>query len=205
MTQSYILVEFVNRSTDKPLEETRLNTVLNQMPKLGLEGPWLAGGALRRTICGQVPDSDFDFFFRNEEQLKRFKGRLEDEDNLRLHLENEHQIEFRGTIDDEPVKIQLIRFAYYKTAEQVIDSFDFTICQFVFDGMTLTCGDYSLWDLARKRLAIHKVTYPLSTMRRVLKYTNQGFTACSGCLTALLKAIPDDPKLLEQLHVQYVD
>ena len=64
----------------------------------------------------------------------------------------------------------------------VQDRFDYTICQFAVDtnGM-LWCGDHSLWDLARKRLAVHRITFPVSSLRRLLKYTSKGFYACSGC------------------------
>jgi len=72
-----------------------------------------------------------------------------------------------------------------------------------FDGTTLTVGDFTLWDLGRKRLAVHRITFPVSSMRRVLKYTRQGFYACNGALNSLLRATADNPEL--RTDIAYVD
>lgn len=202
--QSFQLDTFLARSTDKPFEETTLSKVLAALPSVAEGGPWIAGGALRRTLNGQEPESDFDFFFRDETQLADFKAALETRGFV-VVKETDHHIELDGPADGKTVKVQLIRFAFYQSAAAVIDSFDFTICQFSFDGKTLTCGDHSLWDLGRKRLAVNKITFPLSTMRRVLKYANQGFIACSGCLTTILTSVADNPQLRDNLSIQYVD
>lgn len=198
------LEEFLARSTDRTLADTDIAFPLQYL-KLGAEGPWLGGGALRRTLLGEAVDSDFDFFFRDEDQLLAFAGRLTGLGFEKVR-ETQHHVQFRGCIPGDKVRdIQCIRFSYYPSAEAVIDSFDFTVCQFVFDGRTLTCGDHALWDLGRKRLAVHKVTYPVATMRRLLKYTQQGFYACAGCLSTILTATAGDPALLQALDIQYVD
>lgn len=196
--------EFLARSTDRDFDNTTLAKVLAGLPSLSPAGPWIAGGALRRTLLQQEPDSDFDFFFRDADQLAAFTAAL---DTLGMEKvgETEHHVHYRGRIGDSalPIDVQCIRFAFYANAEAVIDSFDFTICQFAFDGVALTTGDYSLWDLGRKRLAVHKVTFPVSSMRRVLKYATQGFKACNGCLSTLLRATAENPAL--NTEIQYVD
>lgn len=200
------LEEFLARSTDKPFDETTLRSVLDKLPPCSKTGPWIAGGALRRTLQGKEPESDFDFFFRDADQLRDFTERLEKQGLAKIR-ETEHHVHYRGrlTADGPERDIQCIRFSFYQSASAVIDSFDYTICMLAFDGITLTVGEYTLWDLGRKRLAIHKITYPVATMRRMLKYTRQGFTACKGCLTAILRAVPENPELLAQLKVEYVD
>ena len=204
----YDFTEFLARSTDKPLQDTTLFYVLSYLPILRPYGPWIAGGSVRRTVLGQEPETDFDFFFKDEEQLDSFAKDLEGR-NFKKEKETEHHIQYKGVIGEKEkvrsIVVQLIRFSYYSTIEEVIDSFDFTICQFAFEGRYLYTGDYSLWDLGRKRLAINNIAYPLSTMRRVLKYSNQGFVACNGCLTTILRSIHDNPRLLDQLHIQYID
>lgn len=202
--QQYDLADFLARSTDKAFSETTLATVLTGLPMLSKNGPWLAGGALRRTVQGGEPDSDFDFFFRDQEQLDRFCHDLEDL-GLNKVKTTDHHIHYVGQVADKVRDIQCIKFAFYNDAAAVIDSFDYTICMFAFDGTLLTCGEFSLWDLGRKRLAIHKVTFPVATMRRLIKYTSQGLTACKGCLAAILKATVESPKLQSQLDIEYVD
>ncbi|MGR9413121.1 hypothetical protein [Rhizobium leguminosarum] len=198
------LREFLARSTDKEFDETTLAKVLSGLPPLSPSGPWIAGGALRRTLLRQELDSDFDFFFRNPDQLSIFTSEL-DRRGMEKVRETEHHVHYRGRVGDsaELIDIQCIRFAFYADAEAVIDSFDFTICQFAFDGTSLTSGPYSLWDLGRKRLAVHRVTYPVSSMRRVLKYATQGFKACNGCLATLLRATAENPSL--NMEIAYVD
>lgn len=204
--QSWPLSDLLGRSTDKDFSETTLFSVLCHLPALGADGPWLAGGALRRTLLGQEPDSDFDFFFRDAEQMARFAADMEVM-GLREAKKTEHHIQFRGAVGDSKIErdFQLINFAYYNSAEDVINSFDFTICQFAYDGDLLTSGEFSLWDLGRKRLAVNKITFPVSTMRRLLKYAHQGFNACPGALAAILRETATRPDLLQRLDIQYVD
>lgn len=166
---------------------------------------WVAGGAIRRTLIRAPLDSDFDFFFRSAEHLAEWEAALPS--SLILHNETEHHKHWRGTIGESslPVDIQAIRFRYYNSAEEVIDSFDYTITQFALDGETLVTTPESLWDLGRRKLALHKVTYPVATMRRMLKYTNQGFTACAGCMATLLRETASKPEVLAQINLEYVD
>ncbi|MNV76271.1 hypothetical protein D3C71_1696100 [compost metagenome] len=93
---------------------------------------------------------------------------------------------------------------YYDSAETLLDSFDFTITQLAYDGTDLIFGKYTLWDLTRKRLALHKLTYGVATTRRLIKYTNQGFTACAGVLQSILEAVVANPDVI-QSDVKYVD
>jgi hypothetical protein len=204
MALVFNLGDFLARSTDKTFDDTTLSKVLAGLPKVTPTGPWIAGGALRRTLLGQEPASDFDFFFQSPEQLNAFRERLE-ASGFRMLRETEHHLHFQGKVEgsDLPIDAQLIRFAFYADAKAVIDSFDYTICQLAFDGDSLTLGDFTLWDLGRKRLAIHKVTFPVSTMRRMLKYTRQGFYACAGAMEAILKATQDNPEL--RTDIRYVD
>ena len=198
--------EFLARSTDRDFGDTTLGQLLLSLPDLSSAGPWLAGGALRRTLLAQEPSSDLDFFFRDADQLLAFAASLEFAGMTKTR-ETEHHVEYRGKVGDSGIDriVQLIRFSFYSTAQQVIDSFDYTICQFVFDGTVLTVGDYALWDLGRKRLAIHKIRYPLATMRRMIKYTSQGFTACAGCMATILRETAQNPQLQSELHILYVD
>lgn len=203
---SFNLEDFLARSTDKPFAETTLAAILKGLPALGSAGPWIAGGALRRTLLGKEPDSDFDFFFRSAEQLTAFCADLEARGFTKIR-ETIHHVHYRGKIGDSGIDrdVQCIRFAFYETAQAVIDSFDYTICQLAFDGNTVTLGEFTLWDLGRRRLAIHKITYPVATMRRMLKYTTQGFTACAGCMATILTETASKPELLQQMGVAYVD
>lgn len=168
-------------------------------------GSWMAGGAIRRTLIGQALDSDFDFFFKSAKALADWESGLPS--GLKLVRETEHHKHWRGTIagSDLPIDVQAIRFRFYENAEQVIDSFDYTVTMFVLDGDEMVTTPYALWDLGRRKLAVHKISYPVATMRRLLKYTKQGFTACAGCLQSILKETASSPEAMSQLDIEYVD
>jgi hypothetical protein len=201
MNQRYEAKDFIGRM--QSTEKVELFDVLAALPTLSQNGPWLAGGAIRRTLIGQPLESDFDFFFRDEEQFTRFREAIKEQGAVKTKETNHHET-YRLDIDEEPRLIQLIKIQYFRNVDDLLDMFDFTITQFAYDGSELICGPYSLWDLARKRLALHKMTYGVSTLRRLLKYTNQGFTACSGVLKAILEAAANNPASINA-EVEYVD
>lgn len=178
-----------------------VHKVLDSLPN----GAWLAGGALRRTLTNKPLDSDFDFFFKSEEEFNKWTNELHP--SFSMVKETKHHKQFQGVLPgaDKPTVVQAIKFSYYKNVEEVLDSFDYTITQFALDGTDLVTTPEALWDLGRQKLAIHKVTFPVSTMRRMLKYGQQGFQACSGCMATLLNETATKPGLLTQLDVEYVD
>jgi hypothetical protein len=116
----------------------------------------------------------------------------------------EHHTTFTVMLGEMIYKIQAIKIGYYATIEECLESFDFTICQLGVHKGTLHVGQYTMWDLARKRLALHKLTYGAASVRRLLEYTRQGFTACQGCIVSLLQAVGDNPDVINS-DIKYVD
>lgn len=181
-----------------------VKAILDLLPPLDLEaGPWLAGGLLRRALKKQPLDSDVDLFFRSEEQLKGYQ--------LALQAKNAVEIGNRDTVltlrvplntteTCKAIKVQLIRL-YQPDLASVLDQFDFTICQFGTDGRTLLVGTYTLWDTARGRLALHRLSFGVSTLRRMFKYQQQGFYACPGTCQELLERIAQNPGLINETIV----
>lgn len=209
--------DFYQRNANKDFYESQLYCYMEQLPIIrNKNGPWVCGGAVRRTVQNVALDSDIDLFFKDEPQyndtLSRLKSSLNFKrvDETQIFRENVSPVtnvfvEFHDKEKDvkREMKVQLIRMAYYPTIDDVLDSFDFTIAQFGYDGADIVSGPYSLYDLARKRLAVHKVTFPVSNMRRLIKYANQGFYACNGCLSELAKGIHEMEQL--NLEIGYVD
>ncbi len=197
--QRFTLSDFLGRHN---IEDARFDAVCN-LVELDAAGPWIVGGAVRRLITRTPQDSDFDLAFPSEEALEACSTKLEVDGFKRLRATEEH-VELIGDIDDKPTTIQLLKVVYGENPEEVIDAFDFTICQLAYDGTDLICGAYTLWDLARESLVIHKVTYGAATVRRLVKYSNQGFTFCQGTAVALLEAIVANPAAIRG-DVTYVD
>lgn len=200
--QRYNFKQFLSRFNNN-VEDLEIFTVLKELPEIHKDKVWLAGGAIRRTLIGDLLTSDLDFFFKSEDDLKQFRKELIDKGAEEV-TKNDHQETYSIQIKNKSYLIQLIKINYYDSVEDVLNSFDFTITQFAYDGKDLICGDYSLWDLARKRLALHKLTYGVATMRRLIKYTNQGYTACAGVMQSILEAVVNNPSVINS-DVQYID
>lgn len=194
-------IEFLGRFTD--VEELEMLTVLSGLPSLSAAGPWLAGGAIRRTLIGMELESDFDFFFKDADQLVKFRKDIKSS-GAKLINENEHAETYMKRIGSKDRLIQLVKMDFYETPEILLDSFDFSITQLAFDGTDLIFGKYTLWDLPRKKLTLHKLTYGVASMRRLIKYTQQGFTACAGTMKSILEAVVANPDVI-QSDVKYVD
>jgi hypothetical protein len=202
--QSYNFEKFLARYNDNPKENLMIFDILEELPEI-TEGVWLAGGALRRTLIGQNLDSDIDFFFKGKTHLDHFRAYLRQLGATKKN-ETQHQETFLLTPEgwEEPIEVQLIKIGYYEDVEALLDSFDFTCTQFAYDGRNLYAGEYSLWDISRKRLAVHKITYAVASMRRLIKYSNQGFTVCAGCMAEFLTEVAEDPSKIRE-DIKYVD
>lgn len=199
---TYDLEQFCTRYG---LHLAKLRNALREVPPLSPEGPWIAGGALRRLLLGEDPlSSDLDFFFRNADQARDFQAQLRKLPGVDNVASNEFAETYSKPHGRRFLKLQAITLRYYTSAADVCDGFDFTICQFATDGTTLTVGDYSLWDLARRKLTVHRISYASSSVRRLLKYASQGFTVCQGAAADLLKQVVADPKVINS-DVEYVD
>lgn len=214
--QTFSLDAFWGRYGHQEYEATDFAKALARLPAIGTDGPWIAGGAVRRLITRKAQESDFDFFFKDEAQFDAFCKAVEKAGGFRTS-ESDFNVSFcipavkaKPIGDDEfspggpELKVQAIRIAFFPSLEAVLDSFDFSICQCGFDGETFAFGQWTLWDLANNRLVPGKISYGTSSLRRVIKYTRQGFTICGGGLAEMLDQVAADPSIIRR-EVEYVD
>lgn len=165
-------------------------------------GPWMVGGSVRRFLSGKTQDSDFDVGVSSNEQIELLKESLKLKGFV-VTKEDKHYIELVGSVGEKSEKIQILRHVV-GDIQSILDSFDFTICQCAFDGTNIMVGPYTMWDLGRKRLAIHKITFGASTIRRLLKYAAQGYTMCSGCANDILRSAIEKPSIVDN-NTLYID
>ena len=214
--------QFCSRLGISTFNSTLLYRVINNRlacdgaSPINSDGPWIAGGAVRRTVTGEKMDTDYDFFFKSPEQADAFEDALV---NLGANLTSRNDknstyilpsMTLSETYEDgQPIflpeiKIQVIRFRYYNSPTEVIGSFDFTLCQFAYDGEYIYMNPFSLYDVARKRLVPNVITYGVSSLRRMMKYAKQGFTVCSGALANVLNQVVDNPNVINA-ETEYID
>lgn len=197
-------------------ENTDFAKALERLPSVAPEGPWIAGGSVRRLIAGLPQESDFDFFFADEAQFSAFVDQMK---ALGANIVNENDFNVTFDLpatkakpigDDEftvagpALKVQAIRLTYHPTLRETIEAFDFSLCKFGYDGSNLVCGQWSLFDLANKKLVPDTISFGTSTLRRIIKYTKQGYTICGGGLASILQQVVDNPSII-QSEVEYVD
>lgn len=162
--------------------------ILDKLPEDVRDKVVVAGGAVRDKLV-DADIKDIDLFVEDketEDKVMAFFKEKGKEGNVNTQLAN---YTFEGKW------IQVIRGKYYnmKTTE-VIDSFDFTICQAMVTTEGLKTGEYFWQGIATKHLRINKITFPLSTLERLQKYTKKGYTACNGTLLSIAKSINDMDK-----------
>jgi hypothetical protein len=216
MNQRIAFDGFWDRYGRQEFDDTDFAKALARLPKITPDGPWVAGGSVRRLVARQEQDSDFDFFFRDQAQFDAFCENMKALGGQRVN-ESDFNVTFRlPAAEAKPVdqdtfegggpelKIQAIRIAFHESLDAVLDSFDFSICQCGFDGTDLLFGQWSLFDIASKRLVPGKLRYGTSSLRRVIKYTRQGFTICGGGLADMLEQVVADPAIIQR-EVEYVD
>lgn len=202
--QTYNFKDFLLRQTT--LQEVELFKLFSDkiLPIPEKDKFWIAGGAIRRTITNQPLETDVDYFFKRDALDYDFKGHLLDmlgksvEILRQTDINTTYKVNYLNNENQrKEIKIQEIFVNGYDSPEELLKSFDFTICQFAYDGENLYAGDYSFHDLGRKRIVINNITYPVSSMRRLIKYTQQGYYACQGTMTSFLNIVSANPDLLK--------
>lgn len=76
----------------------------------------------------------------------------------------------------------------------VIRSFDLSISQLACDGEYIYWGDNTIQDLIRGTMRIERIHHPMSTMRRIIKYSNRGWWACNGAILDASNAMAEYAK-----------
>lgn len=84
-------------------------------------------------------------------------------------------------------KVQLIRKFFKLSAEDLLTTFDFSVCQVVTDLEQVTCTDQFLEDHTDKKLRLaNNGTCSVNTVRRLNKYMRYGFEPTLDTIPAVL-------------------
>lgn len=153
---------------------------------------FIAGGAVRRILLGeQGIKTDIDLFFPSDFDFgKALQIFHNNKDKFKFEKETNNHVCFIWLEQNVPVQLIKIIPKQDCSIEDIFNEFDYTICQFAVNYKNLDVlysGDSSLFDLGRKRLVVNQITYPVASLRRLIKYSKQGFYACQGCLKHFLE------------------
>jgi hypothetical protein len=143
----------------------------------------IAGGSVRDSLFG-LKYNDIDIFGLTKGDLDRFVSlNLSKSKGYKMVYFNDNLRTYRkGNI-----KVQII-YREYDTFESILDSFDFTVCQFMYDGEKVICNPSSMMDVFHKRIVINHIDplFVLDTIRRVQKYIQKGYVICNGGIKEIM-------------------
>jgi hypothetical protein len=185
-----------------PFADHPIKRLLNLIkPNMEL-GPWIAGGAGLRWYQGLTTDSsDIDVWFRNRIQFEQVFNTLTSyERHFALVCKTGNAVTLRFIIPiedrttDQPYPdhfdVQLISKQFFSSPEDIIDYFDFTICQVVTDGDQVMIGPRTHHDIKHKILRFNGDVNSTLAVRRFTKYLCRGYRPVDG-MVAEMMAIPD--------------
>ena len=164
--------------------DSELLKILKCVPKLRERGPWVAGGSVWRTINNEpLTNCDIDIFFTSkkhyEEGCRAMIG-YPYVNNILNEKKNKWNTTYTIHVNEgkfnKIIDIQFIGTFFHKTLPKLLDSFDFSVCQFGYDGSNMISGMYSIQDLQQRKIRLLTLTHPKTFLKHLSKYLNNGFT-----------------------------
>lgn len=173
-------------STAERVYEQQVENFLDLLEPMSNPGVWLAGGAARTLITNERV-SDYDLFFKSHTECDWTKERLRALGNYSCVFRcPKGELETWKSTKGGP-KVQLITKRYYSDAQDLINSFDFTICRFVTEARgteshprIVLRSPEDEFDAVNHFLRIWKVEYPVATLNRIQKYLKKGYQPWDG-------------------------
>lgn len=173
----------------------------------------IAGGAVASSMLGEQANTDIDVFFLNGKAFEdtfnmlinppqegedswAFKGYTTNTtlEEIRKNSKEVRYVKFESSNPNHK-PIQLIKMVWFDSVQHVIDSFDFTVCQFALSGDFMHYCPLGVIDLLKKRLQLNKMQFPAVSLRRLIKYTNKGFYAAPSVLLRIAEDIKNSDEI----------
>ncbi len=174
---------------DRPLIPSMFGAKLAEYMNLDIDkGPWLAGGSVRKFYLGQpLNQSDWDFWFSSPEQFNQAKEAIVALGASEVYA-TDNAISYKLYHPEETHVLQIIRRRFFDSAQDVIKSFDFTVCQLVTDGRKMVVGDSTVPDIKNRVLRLTSNHVPSHIVPRMIKYIVYGYRPCETLLEQIESA-----------------
>lgn len=155
------------------------DTILLQLKSLGL---MLAGGAITSTFSGQNIN-DLDFYAKDPSKSIEIRKFFETWFPYGSPYVSKNAVTYQRKVDRSNKRFSVQYITRFEgSPEEIMDWFDFTITQGVYDFETeeFYFGERFLQDIARRKLVYcGKSQFPICAMYRTKKYVAKGYT-CPG-------------------------
>ncbi len=163
------------RNISDPLLPEVLKNACEDLAEHGLgliKNGWIAGGAIRSRLAKDGA-SDLDCYFSKMEDLEETKNNILSKKTLDATIEIDD--EYLTSLNTKIGKIDLVK-TLQECPIDTLNSFDFTVCCFA---MNTNRGVYylesGLKHLEERKLFLHEVRTPFTTMLRLVKYGAKGY------------------------------
>ena len=157
------------------------------------QGPWIAGGAALRWYQGQpVGESDIDVFCKNAIQAKRVIDDVKSYGRYNVKFESENAVTLSHWSNEGKYHqwtVQIITRRYFSSLEEVINSFDMSVCEIGTAGKEWKLGAFTARDIREKNLRF-KLPLQADAPKRLTKYWVYGYRPVDGTIEAI-QANPD--------------
>ena len=176
---------------------SELEYIIEILPMISVDGPWIAGGCLHRTYRNlSLKDADVDVFFKNKEQLDKFLLEFNrvslntDRYKIISYTVSEWHHTFTIQYMENELKIQCVCFKYFESIEALFTSFDINVCRIAYDGTKLIMEENTLNDINENQLKFNEgsIYYPSVTLKRLVKYVKMGYNIDDVSLKMLTHA-----------------
>lgn len=159
---------------------TEMEYLIEILPKLEEDGPWIAGGSLLRTKLGLPITTDVDIFFKNKQQFDDylFKIKSNYEGKQFLYVTDSDSAYAKNVFIkymDRSYKLQLITRKYYDNPCNLLDDFDINICQLAYDGRHLYLEQNVMQCIEDRTFYLNRISNGTNVMSRCMKYARLGF------------------------------
>lgn len=147
-------------------------------------GPWIAGGACLRWYQSlPVGDSDIDVFCRDSIQAQQVIDQIKSYGRFQVKFESENAVtlQHHSKNYDNYWTIQVITRRYFKSLQEVIDSFDITVCEIGTGGNNWLLGPVTARDIRERNLRFKLPLQP-DAPKRLTKYWCYGYRPVEGTL-----------------------
>lgn len=146
-------------------------------------GPWIAGGACLRWFQGQpVGENDIDVFCRDSIQAQQVIDQIKSFGRYQIKFQSENAVTLlhhSKDRNDRSWTIQVITRRYFKSLQEVIDSFDITVCEIGTGGNEWLLGQSTARDIRERNLRFNLPLQP-DAAKRLTKYWTYGYRPVPG-------------------------
>ena len=143
-------------------------------------GPLLAGSSVKKIFLDtEMNYSDWDIFCSSKDQYISICEKLKNLTEVDTYTTTTNAISFKLNINStDSHTVQVINRATFNSADELLNSFDFTVCQFITDGHSFKIGDKTLHDERTKSIRLVTDEIRDTFIARLTKYISYGYTPC---------------------------